>query len=361
MNIGLEATCLCNPSPTGIARYGKNLIYGLHKEISPINTHSLKTFFSLSQRKKFKYRNLNSNIDQKAYISSLWPFNKKVDLIHGLDSRVPLWSHCKKIVTIHDLFIHINTSEEMSPRKFREKKKRQLEDLMPSLDGIITVSQATKNDIEKLLNFPPEKTHVAHLGIEESFKPSSTKELKTFLQKYNLQETEYVLFIGAISGRKNTKRMVEAFAQSDLKKSMTFVLAGGLSYNGEDTRQKIIDLGMGDKIKILPFIESTDLSHLYSGAKALIFPTLYEGFGLPILEAMKCGIPVLTSTTGSAPEVSGGHAVLVNPYDIEDIKLGMEEIVTLNSQKREVARLYANSFTWKKTAENTIAAYSEII
>ena len=118
---------------------------------------------------------------------------------------------------------------------------------------------------------------------------------------------------------------------------------------------------MNDHIKILPFVDSQDLAHLYSGAKALIFPTLYEGFGLPILEAMKCGTPVLTSTTGSAPEVSGGHALLTNPYEVEEIKLAIEEVVTLNSQKREEARLYANSFTWNKTAENTMKAYAKIV
>ena len=359
MKIGLEATCLCNPQPTGIARYSMNLIHGLNTIGQEL--HAIKTFFSFSHRKKFKYRDLPQSIEQKAYISNLWPLNKKVDLIHGLDSKVPLWSHCKKVLTIHDLFLHINTSDEMSPKKFRDKKKRQLDELLPHLDGIISVSQATKNDVVNRLGFPSEKVHVTHLGVDPQFKPSTPSELKPFLQKYNLDNTDYVLFMGAISGRKNTKRMVEAFAQSDLKKSMTFVLAGGLSYNGEETKQKIIDLRMSDKIKILPFIKSSDLAHLYSGARALIFPTLYEGFGLPILEAMRCGTPVLTSTTGSAPEISGEHAILVNPYDVDDIQKGMEQVVTMQENLIEKAKEYSQEFTWSQTANKTLKAYESVL
>ena len=360
MKIGLEATCLCNPTPTGIARYSKNLIEGLN-QLSNAEGLSLKTFFSFSQRKKFQYRNLSSSIEQKAYLSSLWPINKKVDLIHGLDSKVPLWKNCKKVLTVHDLFLHINTTDEMSPKSFREKKKKQLEDLLPHLDGIISVSEATKNDVVNRLGFPSKKVEVTHLGVDDLFTRSSEIELKKFRKKYKLDKKEYVLFIGAISGRKNTKRMVEAFSKSNLKNSIDFILAGGLSYNGEKTKDRIRELGMNDHIRILPFIESKDLPHLYSGAKALIFPTLYEGFGLPILEAMKCGTPVLTSKTGSAPEVSGGHALLVNPYDVDEIKSGMEEIITKSLKERETARFYADSFTWKRTAERTLSAYTNFL
>ena len=360
MKIGLEATCLCNPTPTGIARYSKNLIEGLN-HLSNTKGHSLKTYFSFSQRKKFQYRNLPQSIEQKAYLSSLWPMNKNVDLIHGLDSKVPLWKSCKKILTVHDLFLHINTTDEMSPRAFREKKRKQLADLLPHLDGIISVSEATKSDVVSRLGFPSDKIEVTHLGVDDHFKRSSEKELKVFRQKYKLDKKEYFLFIGAISGRKNTKRMVEAFSKSNLKNSIDFVLAGGLSYNGEETRNRISELKMNEHIKILPFIESKDLTHLYSGAKALIFPTLYEGFGLPILEAMKCGTPVLTSKTGSAPEVSGGHALLVNPYDVEDIKEGMEEIIEKPPIEKEKAKLYSEAFTWKRTAEKTLSAYAKFL
>ena len=366
MKIGYEATCLCNPAPTGIARYGHNLIEAVNKRRN-IENHSIVSFFSLSRRKHFQHINLSEEITRASYLSSVWPLKKGVDLIHGIDSKMPLWRNCKKIFTVHDLFVHINKSDHIAPESFRSKRKQQLDKMLPYLDGIIADSEVTKQDVVSQLGFPGEKVYTIHLGVDNNFQPSTEHETATVRQKYDLVNKDYILFVGAISGKKNTERMVEAFAKTNLKSHFDFILAGGISYKGEETQARISELGLKSHVKILPFIEQNDLPHLYSGAKAFIFPTLYEGFGLPILEAMKCGTPVLTATTGSAPEVAGGHALLVDPYDVESIKEGMAEIITWstnqqeNNERLKQAKVYADSFTWDKTAKETLFTYSKFI
>jgi glycosyltransferase involved in cell wall biosynthesis len=359
MNIGIEASCLCTAKPTGIAHYAKNLIQELNKT-EALKNSSLKTFYSISQLKKFKY--IPEDISPKTgyYLGNIWPIKKPPQIIHGLDGKIPNWHSCNKILTVHDLLIHIKNSEVISPRKFREKKIRQLENILPHLDEIIAVSETTKQDVIKHLGFDEKNITVTPLGVSKEFTPSPTKELKIFLQKQKIFK-EYILFVGSISGRKNTAKMIEAFSQSKLKKHLNFILAGGLSYKAEETTQKIQQLGLGEQVKVLPFIDKKSLIHLYSGARAFVFTTLYEGFGLPILEAMSCRTPVLTSLTGSAPEVAGEHAVLVNPYSTEDIARGLEHVVEKNKNALNKAQAHARTFSWEQTAQKTIQAYKKFI
>jgi len=131
--------------------------------------------------------------------------------------------------------------------------------------------------------------------------------------KYGLNK-EYLLFIGMISGRKNTHRLIHAYAKSKSIKNVDLVLIGGLGYQHEKTISAIEKHRLHDKVKLLGYVPDKDIPLLYSGALGFVFPTIYEGFGLPILEAMACGTPVLAGCLGSAPEISGGYAVHVDPY-----------------------------------------------
>src|SRR5262249_50257589 len=152
------------------------------------------------------------------------------------------------------------------------------------------------------------------------------------------------LFVGAISGRKNTVRLVQAYAQSRASKEYPLVLVGAMSYRGEDTLEAIQQCRLGERVRLLGYVPDKDLPALYAGAACFVFPTLYEGFGMPILEATASGTPVLTSTTGAAPEVSGGLAVSVDPYDVEAIADGIDRALETPAPAIAQAREHARAF-----------------
>ncbi|HSB35649.1 MAG TPA: glycosyltransferase family 1 protein, partial [Thermoanaerobaculia bacterium] len=178
--------------------------------------------------------------------------------------------------------------------------------------------------------------------------------------KYGLPD-DYLLFVGQISGRKNTERLVEAFALSGAGDGFTLVLAGSLGRQAEKTLEAIRRRHLEKKVEILGYVADSELPALYAGAKGFLFPTIYEGFGLPILEAMACGTPVLTSNVGSAPEVSGDRAILVDPYSVGEIARGMEALLRVPACRTDDARRYAQQFTWTRCAEQTLAVYERLL
>lgn len=358
MKLGIDASCLCTDRPTGVARYGSNLLKGLSTIES--NISEINAYYSASRFKKRDLIPEFENISNKFYYKNYLPIRKNVDLIHGLDMRAPSWNQVKRVVTIHDLFLLIDTSEEVSTDSFRNKMIKKLRSTVSSLNGIIAVSESTKSDIVKILDVDPNKIYVTHLGINDDIEFSSDRDVELVKKKYNLGKN-YLFFIGSISGRKNTEKMVRAFKKSGLDTDYDFVLAGGLSHNGEKTVNAIDELGLKSSVKILSYVDDQDISALYTGSSAFVFPTLYEGFGLPILEAMACKTPVLIGNRGSSVEIASGLAEVVNPLSIESIAEGLINITKNNKIDIEAAYSHAKSFTWQRCAKSTYDAYCKIL
>ena len=217
-------------------------------------------------------------------------------------------------------------------------------------DAIIVDSQSTKSDILAFFSIPEDKIHVVHLASD--MKPVNAR----LSPKYGIRG-DYLLYVGTVEPRKNLLRLIEAFTQLDQELKLVIV---GVS--GWDNRA--VYKSKNPNIIFTGYVSEEDLPAFYCNAKLLIYPSLYEGFGLPILEAMNCGCPVITSNISSMPEVAGDAALLVDPYNVEEIKSAAQKLLSDGMlRKKMVARGFrqARRFSWEKTADETLQVYQKVL
>lgn len=252
----------------------------------------------------------------------------KFDVLHSSDWVQPP-SDAKKITTIHDLVIY-KFPENSHPHIVATQVSR-LKWVQKECDKIIAVSKSTKNDIEEILKIPSEKISVIYEGVGEQFK-GVVPEKK--------QSKKYILAMGGIGNRKNTDRVEQAFMQLERN-----------------------DLDLAIIGKNLGFVPENELPNLYANAEMFVYPSLYEGFGLPVLEAMSVGCPVVTSNQGSLPEVGGKAALYVDPKSVSEISAKMSEILSWSPKTRSESIKAGESqslkFSWEKTARETIKVYEQ--
>lgn len=355
MRIAFEASSAISKKPTGIANYITNFI----KSFADLNSgNSLKILYKFSRLKYKKDWFRPDSVKTQVYHNSLFPFFKKTDILHGLDGFVPNWKNCKKVVTLYDIFPLLNKDDFISPESFRNNKEIVYREAISRSDLIITISENTKDDLVDYFQVPESKIVSVYPGIDLKF--FGRKDEKTQVRKLFNLNRDYLLFVGTVSGRKNTARLVEAFAKSRAKDEFDLVLGGSLTYMSEHTLKAIEKNNISDKVKILGYVADEYKPALYCGAKGFLFPTLYEGFGFPILEAMLCNVPVLTSNVGSAPEIGREFALYVDPNCVESIANGIDLLVEKSDFDLISAEKYASGFTWKKCAERMLKIYSEI-
>lgn len=268
-----------------------------------------------------------------------------VDVFHSSDWTQPP-SKAFKVTTIHDL----------SPLKFpkfthpkiKSSHEARLAWVAKEIDRIIVPSQATKRDLvdlgfgEKIIRVIPE-------APREDFKKHSNEEIASLKRKYRING-KYLITVG-IGGRKNTENLIKAFELAKAGENLTLVLVG-------ETRNHINE---SRGLRYVGHLPNNELSILYSGAEALLYTSLYEGFGLPILEAMKCGCPVVTSNVSSMPETAGGGALLVDPYHVDSITQGIKEALKNKNELIKKGHIRVKDFSWTKTAEETLKVYKEAI
>jgi glycosyltransferase involved in cell wall biosynthesis len=231
------------------------------------------------------------------------------------------------------------------------------------VDLIIAVSEATKKDTIEILNIPEEKIRVVYEAAPEDLKQIKDKKIIEKVKKKYGIKGDYLLSVATLEPRKNLKRIIEAWrlVQSAKNKEQSLVIAGKQGW-GEDLNSKLKT--RNSKILFTGYVSREELSVLYSGANCFVFTSLYEGFGLPILEAMKCGCPVLTSNISSMPEVAGEAGILVNPLEVKDIARGIIEVIR-DKEIREALRKkgfeQVKKFSWEKAARETLKLYEKAV
>ncbi len=260
-----------------------------------------------------------------------------------------LYPVCKQIITVHDILPLLFT--EVYPR-IKYYFRFILPRLIKASNAVIVDSKSTKKDIEKHYNISDKPIHVIYPGYGDNvFRPTSVELVKNTTEKYGLQE--YILCVGETRPYKNIRRLIKAFARVPLP-SLKLAIVGKLNRLDKDLLGLPQQLGIPDKVKFLGYVPDEDLAALYGGAGAFVFPSLYEGFGIPPLEAMACGCPVVVSDAASLPEVCGDAACYVDPYDTDSIAEGIYKVIVdadLGESLRNKGLERVKAFSYRKTAD----------
>jgi len=273
----------------------------------------------------------------------------------------PRFSPIPTAISVMDLsYIHF-------PELFTKKDLYQLQSWttysVRNAKKVFTISQASKNDIIKYYDIPPENVVVTYPGIKQELRiMNSELRINNLRKKYTIRE-KYILFVGTIQPRKNIERLITAFSKVDLK-GIDLLIVGKKGWLYEPILQKPKELGIEDKVKFLNFVSDEELDILYQHAICYILPSLYEGFGLPVLEAMQHGCPVITSNVSSLPEAGGDAVLYIDPENVDDIVDKMIEMIENEKLRKELIEKgykQMKKFSWEKTARETLKVLEEIV
>lgn len=309
---------------------------------------------------------LAHRLSHQLNVQPIVSFPNRTDLFH-LTCPHPIRTNAsKQVVTIHDI-IPLKV-----PYTTLDRKKRfysQIEHSIRHADLILTDSEASRHDILATFEVRPEKVVVNYLtsAISPPHEEDGT-EIASRLRGYQLLPQKYFLFVGAIEPRKNLRRLINAYARLDT--DVPLVIAGPKGWLWEDQLSQIDTINCGEtnvskqRIRLLGHIPKCDLPFLYAGAVAFTYPSIYEGFGLPPLEAMKCGCPVLTSNLSSLPEVCGEAALYVDPFDVSELHAKLEMLISdeqLRNRLADHGRCQASKFSFQRFASSLYSAYSQVL
>ncbi len=282
------------------------------------------------------------------------------DLIHYPASTGCLFPPCPVVQTVHDLCFM--RRPEWFPAAKSLYYRLFISGTAPRADLVLADSQATAEDVRQLLGVPESRIRVVPLGVSPRFSPADTAVKAVVRTKYGLPE-KFFLFVGTVEPRKNLPRVVQAWDRATGPGFPALVIAGRDGWKTMPTKDAFREARYSSGIIRLRHVEEGDLPALMSAATVFVWPSLMEGFGLPVLEAMACGTPVITSSTSSMPEVAGKAALCVNPESVGEIAEAMTGLVE-DEQLREnlsmAGRARAAQFTWANTAKMTAAAYREV-
>lgn len=287
-----------------------------------------------------------------------------IDLFHCSDQFWYAPPHGAAVMTIHDLSAHVEPSWHVNENTAMHRVKEQF--AITRADRIIAVSEATKRDIVQYLGIPAERISVVYEAADPAFHPQRGAALDDALARYGLRPGRYILSVGTLEPRKNYVRLIEAYARlrARLPDAPPLVIAGGYGWRYDNILATPGHAGVAQSVRFLGRVPDEDLPALYAGAAVFAYPSLYEGFGLPVLEALACGTPVVTSNTSSLPEVLGDAGLLSVPYDTEAIAAAMARPLTdpaLAAGLRAAGPRRAAQFSWARAARETIAVYAEAI
>lgn len=267
------------------------------------------------------------------------------------------------VATIHDLsFI---SHPQYHPPKRVAWLSSQLPKTLKRADRLITDSEKVRRELIDQYNIDEMKVRTIHLGASSEFTIKNVSQTLKTLKKYDLRHGEYLLFIGTLEPRKGVEILLEAWARlpRKLKNAFPLVLAGAPGWANQSLLSRIRYLKDNDGLKYLNFVPHNELPALYSGASALVYPSYYEGFGLPILEAISCGTPVICTANTSMAEIAGEHSLYINAGDTAQLTESIQYLLENESLRQRLSAaglLRAKEFSWQKCAQQTYEIYKEI-
>jgi alpha-1,3-rhamnosyl/mannosyltransferase len=286
----------------------------------------------------------------------------KVDVFHEPHYTLPIAIGYRSIVTIHDI-IHLRFPQLFNAFQ-RAYSYSMITHSLRTSRFIIADSEFTKNDILRSFRLSPEKIRVIHLGVGEQYRPLRDHgRIREFSKRFGIQRP-YALYVGNVKPHKGIDTLLSAFAQIQLKEDLDLVIVGGSIVQDRNLGVQAAELGILSRIKELGHLNEYDLVTAYNAAELLVMPSRYEGFGLPALEAMACGCPVVVSNAASLPEIVGDAAMVFragNSQELADMLLRLIKERTLRTQMIRKGRKQAARYTWGQTATQTLDIYEHII
>jgi glycosyltransferase involved in cell wall biosynthesis len=376
MNIGIDIRTLMDGQYSGVSEYTLNLLNKLF-EIDRKNNYKL--FYNSAQDVDNKIPNFNGRVETVSTKFSNKIFNyvmqkglkyPLLDKLLGVDvfyaphtNFSALSKDCKKIITVHDLS-YLRYKEFFSIRKNFWHSMINVKKILTEFDTIVAISENTKRDLIEILNIPENKIVVIHSGVGDEYRSVAKDnfEMKKVREKYNLPK-DFILYLGTIEPRKNVEGAILAFEKYLFESNdcnLNLILAGANGWKNKEVFDIINNSEFKDRITYLGYIEKEDKKYLYNLTKLLLFPSFYEGFGFPPLEAMSCGTPVITSNISSLPEVVQDGAILVDSLSTEEISQGISLILAKNDIKNkliEKTRIISKTFSWENTAKKYLELY----
>jgi len=341
LRIALDATYSLDKALSGVGVYSREILSGL-VQLEPQN--QFEWFYRFRRYWKSRGDTSPPNVTRRI-LADTWG-DRSTPLFHGLNQRLPRRRFRRQIATFHDLFV---LSGDYSTREFRERFARQAREAASAADLIIAVSHFTASQLEDLLGVNPGRIRVVHHGVTPRMLPNVPRE-------------KIVLCVGAIQRRKNQAMLVRAFRA--LPPDWTLVLAGSQGYEASEALREVANSPCLDRIVITGYVSDAELGSLYARARIFAFPSLDEGFGMPALEAMAAGVPVVAGNRSALPEVCGQGAILIDPESEEQLAAALNRIA-LDEQTARTLELaginYASTFRWEAAVEKTAAVYQELL
>jgi alpha-1,3-rhamnosyl/mannosyltransferase len=286
-----------------------------------------------------------------------------LDLFHGTNYEVPLWNKERTVVTVHDLsvFLHADKHETGIARRAR----RRLPVMVRSAGMVITATQAVKQEIIQRFKTDANRVAVTPYAPRQIFQPRPANDCARTLQRLGVEEN-FILVVGTIEPRKNLATLVRAFDQILRQTSLRpqLVIAGGEGWLMEDFHKTIGSSDFSDRIRFTGYVDDDDLVALYSSCKVFVYPSVYEGFGLPPLEAMACGAAVIAGDIPVLRETLADHVLLVEPLNIDDLAKSIVMVLDDENERRRLSSLSqrrAAQFSWAETARLTLEIYRQVL
>ncbi len=355
MKIGIDYSAAISKQRSGIGNYVFNLVSGIRK-FDNINEYFLFVNAKLSFDVGFNFK-----IYQKTGLARCF---KRLDVFHGPDFKLIFTQSRRKVVTIHDLASHFN--DDFMSINFQELTKKKIRNSARKSDLIITPSNTVKSQLEEFYPETIGKIHTVYHGISDNIKTvNETEQIRKTLKKYKINQP-YLLFVGNIENRKNILNLLNAFREliNERKTGHQLVLVGKPGWGFDKICMKAKELNLPNKICFIGWADENELSALYSAADVFVYPSWYEGFGFPILEAMKCKLPVVVSDIPTHREIASDAASFVVP---DNPSMIAEAIYSLISNRSRCDLLISRGlervkfFTWEKTAKETLKIYSSLL
>ena len=372
MRIGIDATAL-PPQPVGAGNYIIQLIRALagligEDELVIFAEEKGPALIDLPVTPNIEWRLIPDKdpavrlIWEQAFFSRLIR-EADIDVLHSLHYTRPFRLSCSSVVTFHDMTfflypeLHTRTKRIFFPQAIKSSARRA--------DFVITVSESTRQDAIRLLGLSADRVITIQHGVDRAFRPINDIEFgKRVTNKYRLPG-KFILYVGLIEPRKNLSLLINAYKKLvDDGTDHNLVLVGRFGWMFDEVLEQIEKLNLTDKVILTGYVEQVDLPMVYNLCDLFVYPTLYEGFGLPALEAMACGIPVVTTDVSSLPEIVGEAGLLVPPDDVEALFQGINNVLNDEDLSRNMARRgteQAAKFSWEWAARSTLEVYRQAI